>query len=74
MEDQNLANALAQLLTYAMESEQAHNALEPDAAEAVESVRSVRTYDEAGMLTRDAGIVVYLQDGTEYQVTVMRRR
>ena len=74
MEDQNLANALAQLLTHAMESEQAHDALEPEAAEAVEEVRRIRTYEEAGMLTRDAGIVVYLHDGTEYQVTVMRRR
>lgn len=66
--------ALAQLLTHAMESQPARDALEPEAAEAVEAVRNARTYEEAGMLSRDAGIVVYLRDGTEYQVTVMRRR
>ena len=31
-------------------------------------------YDEAGVLTRNAGIVVRLRDGSEFQITVVRSR
>jgi len=34
----------------------------------------VETYADAGLLTRDAGLVFRLTDGTEYQVTVVRSR
>ncbi|MGH9867089.1 MAG: hypothetical protein ACREAA_02850 [Candidatus Polarisedimenticolia bacterium] len=37
-------------------------------------VRSVQTFEEVGMLTRDAGLVVTMTDGTEYQVTVVQSR
>jgi hypothetical protein len=36
-------------------------------------IRRVRTYEEVGMLTRDAGLVVELEDGTEFQLTVVAR-
>ncbi len=42
--------------------------------EAAQSVAEVRTYYEVGMLTQDAGFVVTNDDGTEYQVTIIRRR
>jgi hypothetical protein len=35
---------------------------------------TVSTYEEAGVLTRDAGFIVRMEDGTEYQVTVVRSR
>lgn len=35
---------------------------------------TVRTYGEGGYLTRDAGFVVTLEDGSEYQITVVRSR
>jgi len=31
-------------------------------------------YDEAGMLTRNAGLVVVMDDGSEFQLTVVRSR
>jgi hypothetical protein len=31
-------------------------------------------YDEVGMLTRNAGLVVVMDDGAEYQLTVVRSR
>ena len=31
-------------------------------------------YDEAGMLTRNAGLVVRMDDGSEYQITIVRSR
>jgi hypothetical protein len=39
-----------------------------------DDVRSVMTYDEAGMLTRDAGLVVRISDGSEFQITVVQSR
>jgi hypothetical protein len=36
-------------------------------------VRRVRTYEEVGMLTRDAGLVVELENGTEFQLTIAFR-
>ena len=34
----------------------------------------VHTFDEAGVMTRDAGLVITLPDGSEYQVTILRSR
>ena len=34
----------------------------------------IRTFDEVGMLTRDAGLVVKLSDGRTFQVTVIQSR
>ncbi len=31
-------------------------------------------YDEAGVLTRNAGLVVVMDDGSEFQVTIVRSR
>ena len=35
---------------------------------------TVSTYAEGGYLTRDAGFVVRMEDGSEYQITVIRSR
>jgi hypothetical protein len=35
---------------------------------------TVRAYGEGGYLTRDAGFVITLEDGSEYQITVVRSR
>lgn len=34
----------------------------------------VRSFREAGVLTNDAGLVLYLDDGSEYQITIVRSR
>lgn len=36
-------------------------------------INNVRTFEEAGMLTRDAGLIIKLLDGSEFQVTIVRR-
>ena len=33
-------------------------------------VKSVRTYEEVGLLTRDNGIVVRMKNGAEFQITI----
>ena len=39
-----------------------------------DNVRSVLTYDEAGMLTNNAGLVVRTIDGSEFQITIVKSR
>ena len=34
----------------------------------------VRTYEEAGVMTYDKGLVISLPDGTEYQITIIQSR
>lgn len=36
-------------------------------------IRRVRTYDEVGMLTNNAGLVVELENGAEFQITIVSR-
>lgn len=35
---------------------------------------SVRTFEEAGLLTRDKGVVLRFKDRSEYQVSIIRSR
>ena len=39
-----------------------------------DGVREAVPYDEAGVLTSNAGLIVRMDDGSEYQVTVVRSR
>jgi hypothetical protein len=38
------------------------------------NLRRVRTFDEDGVLTNNAGLVVTACDGSEFQVTIVRSR
>jgi len=37
-------------------------------------VKRVRTYEEEGVLTHDAGLVITTTDGGEFQLTIVRSR
>ena len=39
-----------------------------------DGVRDAVPFDEAGVLTNNAGLVVRMDDGSEYQITVVRSR
>ncbi len=39
-----------------------------------ENLRRIETFEEAGVLTRDAGLVVTLKDGTQFQIGIVRSR
>ena len=43
-------------------------------ADETEGIREVITFTEAGVLTNNAGLVVRMDDGSEYQITVVRSR
>ena len=37
-------------------------------------IERVSTYDEAGVLTQDAGLVITTADGSEFQLTIVQSR
>lgn len=45
-----------------------------EAEDFINEIRSVRTYQEAGVLTRDQGLLVQMNDGSEMQITVIRSK
>lgn len=60
-------NAFATCLAAILNGEgDVNEILDPD------GVRRVETFEEVGMLTRDAGLVVTMDDGAKYQVTIVR--
>ena len=43
-------------------------------AERTQGVRQIATYEDVGMMTTDKGFVVECDDGTEFQVSIVRSR
>ena len=43
-----------------------------DLPEELAGVEMVRTFEEAGILTDDKGLVLRMKDGSEFQITVVR--
>lgn len=41
---------------------------------ALDEARSILPFGEAGVLTRDEGLVLKMADGTEFQITVRQSR
>jgi len=39
-----------------------------------DEIKSILTFDEAGMLTNDKGLVVRTNDGSEFQITIIQNR
>ena len=45
-----------------------------DLPDELSDVEMVQTYDEAGVLTYNKGLVLRMKDGSEYQITVVKSR
>ena len=45
-----------------------------DMPEELAGIERVSTFDEAGVLTRDAGLVITTKDGSEFQLTIVQSR
>ena len=43
-------------------------------AERMNGIRRVSDYEEAGILTMDKGLVIECNDGTEFQITLIRSK
>lgn len=39
-----------------------------------DDIRSILTFEEAGMLTNDKGLVIRTCDGSEFQITIIQSR
>lgn len=45
-----------------------------DLPDELSEVERVQTYDEAGILTNNKGLVLRMQDGSEWQLTIVQSR
>jgi len=45
-----------------------------DLPEDLGRIENIRTFQEAGVLTQNAGLVIEAADGSEWQVTIVRSR
>ena len=43
-------------------------------ATALGEVSNIKTYAEAGILTRDSGLVLRMEDGSEFQITIKQSK
>lgn len=41
---------------------------------ALSEVSNIKTYAEAGILTRDSGLVLRMEDGSEFQITIKQSK
>lgn len=73
MDERELQDGLKALLEEVafMDDEERTDAGLPDE---LAGVKRVRTYEEEGVLTRDAGLVVTTAEGAEFQLTIVRSR
>jgi hypothetical protein len=73
MDERELQDALKALLEEVafMDDEERTDAGLPDE---LAGVKRVSTYEEEGVLTRDAGLVVTMAEGAEFQLTIVRSR
>ena len=68
------AHEIARLISEALNIAAATAEDEPyaDVPDGIEGLSAIRTYEEDGILTRDAGFVLHMDDQTSFQVTVIR--
>ena len=45
-----------------------------DMPEELAEIERISTFDEAGVLTQDAGLVITMKDGSEFQLTIIQSR
>lgn len=38
----------------------------------LEDVRTIRSYEEEGVLTNNKGLIIWLKDGSEFQITIIK--
>ena len=46
----------------------------PELSDDEKGIARVSTFDEAGVLTRNAGLVVRMRDGSEFQIAIVQSR
>lgn len=54
--------------------DEADSELLDDLHDHIEGIEAVQTYEDADVLTSDCGMVLRMNDGTEFQITIVRSR
>jgi hypothetical protein len=62
------ADDIARAIKYGFENED----LEAQGEEGKVSASSARVFEETGLLTRDDGVLLKMEDGSEFQITVVQ--
>jgi hypothetical protein len=71
--EQDIQNALQTLLReIALMSEK--QAVDAGMPNALVNLRMARTFEEVGLLTANAGVVIVTCDGSEFQLTIVKSR
>ncbi len=75
MDEHELQDALKNLLEeIAFMDDEDREAAGLESANDLADVHRVRTFEEEGVLTSDAGLVITMASGAEYQLTLVRSR
>ena len=45
-----------------------------ECADLADDIAAVCTFEDRGLMTRDAGLVIELEDGSEFQLSIVRSR
>ena len=45
-----------------------------DVADRTDGMRTIRTFEDVGMMTADKGVVIKCEDGSEFQVSIVQRK
>ena len=79
MNEREMANALAEMLgemAYLADDEVGvlEMSIPHELANTQTGIENARSYDEAGVMTTNAGFVIRMRDGSEFQVTVVQSK
>ena len=72
MNEHGIETLIAESLN--LHAEAAINRGDTDTPDRIEELFRIQTFAEAGLLTTDSGLVLHLDDGSSFQVTIVRSR
>ncbi|NLF29468.1 MAG: hypothetical protein GX591_01120 [Planctomycetes bacterium] len=72
MDTNDIETLIAESLN--LHADAAINQGDTDTPDGIEELFRIQTFAEAGLLTTDSGLVLHLDDGSTFQVTIVRSR
>lgn len=73
MNERQMQNALESLLTNLIDAQQ-HGRDEIEMPDGMGEIAEVEDFVQAGVLTRDKGLIIRLSDGSEFDITISQRQ
>ena len=74
MNDQTVQDLLHELLDIAIESQNARDGEMGEAPDTAFQITRTKTFEDAMILTSDKGLVITAEDGSEYQITIVKSK